>query len=162
MMALSGTLPLFQVLVLRGLGTAPVTAVLARGAGAFRYRLTAADLRIIALRSAAGVGAAWLFVTAPFHMPLADATAILQSLPLALTLAGVRVPGGRVGWRRWLAVVAGFAGVRPIVRPGSGGSPAGRWPRWPRSPAWSCGIGRRDGCRRRSLRLRWRWRLPWR
>jgi S-adenosylmethionine uptake transporter len=121
MKALSGTLPLFQALFLRGVGATLVLAALAWRAGAFRFRPRAADRRIILIRSAAEVGAAWLFVSALFHMPLANATAILQSLPLALTLAGALLLGERVGWRRWLAIVVGFAGVLMIVRPGSEG-----------------------------------------
>jgi drug/metabolite transporter (DMT)-like permease len=54
-------------------------------------------------------------------MPIANATAILQSVPLAVTLGAALFLGERVGWRRYLAIVAGFMGVLIIVRPGTEG-----------------------------------------
>ena len=54
-------------------------------------------------------------------MPIANASAILQSVPLAVTLAAALFFGEPVGWRRYLAIAIGFAGVLVIVRPGSDG-----------------------------------------
>ncbi len=54
-------------------------------------------------------------------MPLANATAILQSLPLCVTLAASIFLGHKVGWRRYSAILIGFAGVMIIVRPGTEG-----------------------------------------
>jgi drug/metabolite transporter (DMT)-like permease len=54
-------------------------------------------------------------------MPIANATAILLVMPLAVTLAGAVVLGERVGWRRYSAIVVGFVGVLIIVRPGGEG-----------------------------------------
>ena len=54
-------------------------------------------------------------------MPIANASAILQSLPLAVTLAAALFLGERVGWLRYLAIGIGFVGVLIIVRPGSDG-----------------------------------------
>jgi drug/metabolite transporter (DMT)-like permease len=51
-------------------------------------------------------------------LPLANTAAIFQALPLAVTLGAVLVFGEPVGWRRWLAITAGFVGVLIIVRPG--------------------------------------------
>ena len=51
-------------------------------------------------------------------MPIANASAILQSLPLAVTLAAALFLGEPVGWRRYLAIGVGFVGVLIIVRPG--------------------------------------------
>ena len=42
--------------------------------------------------------------------------------PLMTTALSVPMLGERVGWRRWLAVVAGFFGVLLILRPGGSGS----------------------------------------
>jgi drug/metabolite transporter (DMT)-like permease len=52
------------------------------------------------------------------NLPLANTTAILQVLPLAITLGAALTFGEPVGWRRWLAIAAGFIGVLIIVRPG--------------------------------------------
>ncbi|MGB8816425.1 MAG: DMT family transporter [Rhizobiaceae bacterium] len=61
------------------------------------------------------------FLTGLAHMPIGNASAILQALPLAVTMAAALVLGEPVGWRRWAAIIAGFIGVMIIVRPGAEG-----------------------------------------
>ena len=51
-------------------------------------------------------------------MPLANVTAILQALPLAVTMAAALLFAEPVGWRRWSAILVGFFGVLIVVRPG--------------------------------------------
>jgi S-adenosylmethionine uptake transporter len=58
------------------------------------------------------------FLTALKHMPLANVTAILQALPLAITMAAALFLAEPVGWRRWSAILVGFVGVLIVVRPG--------------------------------------------
>lgn len=53
-------------------------------------------------------------------LPLAEIEAIRFSGPLMITLLSVLILGEKVGIRRWLALLVGFAGVLLIVRPGSG------------------------------------------
>ena len=53
------------------------------------------------------------------NSPLAEATAIAFAAPLFVTALSVFVLKERVDSRRWLAVLAGFAGVLIIVRPGT-------------------------------------------
>ena len=55
------------------------------------------------------------------HLPLANTSAIFQALPLAITLGAALVFREPVGWRRWLAIAAGFIGMLIIVRPGIAG-----------------------------------------
>ena len=50
---------------------------------------------------------------------MAEATAIAFAAPLFVTALSVFVLKERVDSRRWLAVLAGFAGVLIIVRPGT-------------------------------------------
>jgi drug/metabolite transporter (DMT)-like permease len=59
-----------------------------------------------------------IFVLAFLYMPLADVHAIAAASPLIVVALSVPMLGERVGPRRWLAVLAGFAGVLLIVRPG--------------------------------------------
>ncbi|MBC7156113.1 MAG: DMT family transporter [Rhodobacteraceae bacterium] len=118
---LSGDLPLMQVLTLRGLGTLVAFLALALWRGALRARPDRRDWGLIGLRTLAEVGAAWLFLSALFNMPLANATAILQALPLVVTLAGALVFREPLGWRRLSAIAVGFGGVLLIVRPGAEG-----------------------------------------
>lgn len=66
------------------------------------------------------IGSTFCFLTALVHMPIADAIAIGQSTPIAVTAAAAVFLGEPVGWRRWLAALAGFIGVLFIIRPGTG------------------------------------------
>ena len=61
------------------------------------------------------------FLTALFNMPLANVIALLQLLPLTVTLAGAVLLREAVGWRRMVAILIGFCGMVLIVRPGSSG-----------------------------------------
>jgi drug/metabolite transporter (DMT)-like permease len=117
----AGDLALFQAIFIRGIFATLLTGVLAARMGAFRRWPGRRDGRIIGLRTLAEVGSTFFFLSALFHMPLADATAILQSLPLAVTLGAAVFLGEPVGWRRYLAILVGFAGVVIIVRPGAAG-----------------------------------------
>ncbi len=52
------------------------------------------------------------------HLPMAEAFALIFLMPIFVTLLSVLVLKEQVGWRRWLAVLAGFAGVLVVLRPG--------------------------------------------
>lgn len=119
--AVSGEVPLFQLLFLRGILTTVFTGVLAWRLGAFRGRIPAQDRWLVMLRLVAEIGAAYFFLTALFNMPLANVTSILQSLPLVVTLTAALLFKEPLGWRRMTAILIGFAGVLLIVRPGSEG-----------------------------------------
>lgn len=121
MKAVSPVLSLPQALLMRGALTTVLILGLAVALGQWRWRMTRADGWRVLLRAAAEVATAWFFITALFHMPLANATAILQSLPLAVTLAGAVFLGESVGWRRMSAIGVGFIGVLMIVQPGAEG-----------------------------------------
>ena len=54
------------------------------------------------------------------NMPLVDALTLGFTAPLMVTALSVPFLGEHVGWRRWIAVSAGFIGVLIILRPGSG------------------------------------------
>jgi drug/metabolite transporter (DMT)-like permease len=51
-------------------------------------------------------------------LPFAEAYAIFFGTPMLVTALSVPLLGEKVGWRRWLAVVIGFAGVMIVLRPG--------------------------------------------
>ena len=117
----AGDLNLFQVVFLRGAIATVLLGVLAWWYGGFRARIARADAGLMALRVTGEIGATMCFLTALFNMPVANATAIILSLPLAVTLAASLVLGEQVGWRRYLAISVGFLGVLVIVRPGTDG-----------------------------------------
>lgn len=122
MKSLAGDVPLFQAIFVRGLFATMLVGGLALARGVARPSVLArADRKVALLRAAAEIGATTCFLTALFNMPIADATAILQSTPLALTLVAAVVLKEDVGWRRWSAVAVGFVGVLMIVQPGGEG-----------------------------------------
>lgn len=59
-----------------------------------------------------------MFVLAFRYLPLAETHAIAACSPLIVVALSVPLLGEKVGLRRWLAVLAGFAGVLVIIRPG--------------------------------------------
>ena len=69
------------------------------------------------LRATTVIGSSFFFVTGLRHLPLADTTALAFAGPLFVTALAPVLLGERVGWRRWAAVLVGFAGVLVIARP---------------------------------------------
>lgn len=119
MKSVTTEVPLFQVIFLRGLIAISGLVVIGLVTGAFRQRLVGGDWRLIGLRSLAEVLATLTFLTALLHMELANLSAIMQALPLAVTLGAALIFGDRIGWRRMTAILVGFAGVMVIIRPGT-------------------------------------------
>ncbi|SLN68953.1 EamA-like transporter family protein [Roseovarius litorisediminis] len=119
MKALAGEIPLFQLLFLRGVLTTIFIGIAAWRMGVLRARISRRDWGLIGLRMIAEIGAAYFFLTALFNMPLANVTAILQALPLTITLTAALLFRESIGWRRMSAILIGFVGVMLIVRPGA-------------------------------------------
>ena len=61
-----------------------------------------------------------VFATGLRYLGLADMHATFATFPLMATAMAPFMLGERVGWRRWSAVVVGFAGALIIIRPGMG------------------------------------------
>jgi drug/metabolite transporter (DMT)-like permease len=121
MKALSDEVPLFQAIFLRGIVTCVFLFFMAWRTGAFKIRMSRRDLNLVLVRSIAEVIASFLFISALFNMPIANVTAILQALPLTVTLASAFVFRETIGWKRMTAILVGFCGVLLIVRPGAEG-----------------------------------------
>lgn len=119
--SVSGTVPLFQAILIRGVVATLLIAGIAWATGQLRLPASRQDRRLVALRCLGETGGTLGFLTALFHMPIANAAAILQSVPLVITLAAALVFGEAVGWRRYVAIAIGFCGVLIIVRPGAEG-----------------------------------------
>ena len=111
----------FQAIFLRGLVSLPPLLVLALMTKTLLQKYSAKNQRLMIIRILAEIGTTVTFLTALKHMPLANVTAILQSLPLAITMAAAIFLGEPVGWRRWSAICLGFTGVLIIIRPGLAG-----------------------------------------
>lgn len=116
----SESLPTGQIIFLRGLATTTLILLLMLAVGELR-RLAGAARPAVGWRAVGEVGSTVLYLTALFHIPIANATAILQAMPIIITVAAALFLGETVRWRRWLAVVVGFFGMLMIVRPGGEG-----------------------------------------
>lgn len=117
MKALGDAVPLMQAISLRGLGASVLVLALTWGMGQLVWHLPRREWLLLFIRSMAEIVGAWTFLTALNNMPIADVSAILQALPLTITLAGALILGETVGWRRMVAILIGFGGVVLIVRP---------------------------------------------
>jgi len=106
-----------QILIVRSIIAAPFLILLGLHQGAFR-NLPQVPERFIALRVIGELGAAALYLSALARMDIANATAIIQTVPLAATAAAALLMGERVGVRRWSAIAVGFLAVLLIIRPG--------------------------------------------
>lgn len=109
-----------QIMAVRGAMAVVLLFAIAAAGGMLRSVGTA--LRgVVLVRALADVAGTITFITALAALPLANATAILQALPIAVTLAAVVFLGERPGWRRWTAIAVGLVGVLVIIRPGTDG-----------------------------------------
>ena len=114
---LSETMNMGQVMALRGMFATLFVSLLAWHQGALR-NLGQVLQPLVVLRVTGEVLATISFLVALAQLPIANVSAVLQALPLAVTMGAALLYGETVGWRRWLAITAGFIGVAIIVRPG--------------------------------------------
>lgn len=121
MKSLLAELPLFQTMFLRGCATTGLLIVLVYFLSALPSGLGLKDRWLLIARTVMEVASTWFFLSALSHMPLANVSAILQALPLAVTLASAVFLSEPIGWRRLGAITIGFCGVLLIVRPGTEG-----------------------------------------
>lgn len=118
MKLLFSEIALFQAIFLRSLITVLPILVMTWITKVAIRNLSYLNKRLLLARVSAEICATIAFLLALKHMPLANVTAILQALPLAITMAAALFLSEPVGWRRWIAILLGFTGVLIIVRPG--------------------------------------------
>jgi drug/metabolite transporter (DMT)-like permease len=109
------TLPVSQVLAIRGLIAASIILTLLSMNGGMRHFRALAQRRVLQ-RTLFETGMILCYVTALSMAPFANVFSVLQSAPIIVT-AFVAFRGESVGLSRWSAVLAGFVGVALIVRP---------------------------------------------
>jgi drug/metabolite transporter (DMT)-like permease len=114
-----------QMPILQVVGVRCVTAFLV--ALVFSNPITRPDLlktgrpRLQLLRASMLLGSTVFNFMAFRYLQLDEAMAILFSTPFLIAILAGPVLGEWVGWRRWTAILVGFAGVLVVVRPGMGG-----------------------------------------
>ena len=115
------TISVEQGIFMRGLVSVPLLALIAYLRKSLFVRIDWRNWRVILTRAFAELAATMAFLTALSNMPLANITAILQALPLTVTMFAAIFFGEQVGWRRWSAILAGFIGLLIIIRPSGDG-----------------------------------------
>ncbi|MBZ0262403.1 MAG: DMT family transporter [Hyphomicrobiales bacterium] len=115
--AMSGTYPVYETMLIRGLTSLPILGVWLAYTHGLRTLLTPLWLRIL-IRALILCTAYLAFILAIAAMPIANMVAIYFTMPFFV--AGLAGPflGERVPYYRWIAIVTGFAGVIVMVRPG--------------------------------------------
>ncbi|WP_255720024.1 DMT family transporter [Oryzibacter oryziterrae] len=113
-------MPIGQVLVLRALVTTAVVTYMVWRVGELG-RVHKHLSRYVASRSIAEGIAGVIFLVSLTHLPIANASAVSQGAPLAVTAASAIFLHEKVGWHRWMSIAVGFVGIMVIVRPGTAG-----------------------------------------
>jgi len=118
--AVSVRVPVGQVALLLGIGGTLIFWLVARSRGVPLF--VSSGLKGAALvRNLTEVGAGTGMIVSLALVPLSVVAAIMQAMPLTVTLGAALFLGEAVGWRRWSAIGVGFIGVLMILKPGSGG-----------------------------------------
>nr|XP_061812197.1 S-adenosylmethionine uptake transporter-like [Nerophis lumbriciformis] len=93
--------------------------LIAKPMGGLR-QLTSKRWRWHVMRALMACGAMFGFFNALSHIPLVSVLTIAFTAPLMVTAMSAWFLREPIGWRRWLAVLIGFAGVLIVLRPGTG------------------------------------------
>ena len=115
--AVSIDLPVGQILALGGVLGGGAFALMTRAQG---HAVITREFLLwpVILRNISEIVGTICYVTALSLIDLSTASAIIQATPLAVTLGAVLLLRETVHWRRWTAILVGFAGVLIILRPG--------------------------------------------
>lgn len=130
---LSASLPVGQVVLIRGLFAVTFLVLVGRGrsfradGGSAGRIWTRRAIGLVLLRGALEGIATLAYIVALFHLPLANAASINMAAPLFLTLIAatwLKTPVRPLGW---LATMTGFAGVLLIIQPSADSFNAWGW-----------------------------------
>jgi len=114
--ALGSTYDAFQLMLFRSaIAMAPVAVIIWRSGGMKSVRPNRPWMQAARIVVAFGSTLGFFYVFP--RMPLVDAYAISFAAPLFMVALSVPLLGEPVGWRRWTAVVVGFAGVLIMLDP---------------------------------------------
>ena len=116
--AVGARLPVGEVIFLRSLSATLVLLPFVIGIAPLTMLRDSYSLPML-IRNIGEVAGSLLFVTSLVRIPIANATAIMQTTPLMITATAALFLGEPVGWRRWTATIVGFFGALLIIRPTS-------------------------------------------
>ncbi len=113
-------LPVGEIIFVSGVFGVPVFAFMAWRQGHRIWTREALHPAVLARGLGEMIGT-YAYITALATVPLSTVSAVLQAMPLAVTMAAAIFMQEKVGWRRWSAIAVGFAGVLLVIRPGLDG-----------------------------------------
>ena len=142
------SLPLGQVICLIGVVSSLFLLIVCGQQGILK-NVPMIFTRMVLLRSLFDTMGSFMFVSALMHMPLANLSSVMQSVPLVVVAVGVIFLGEKAGLSRIAAVIAGFVGVLLIVKPQCRKSlPFTNFLRLARSSSWPSAISSPNAFRR--------------
>ncbi len=112
--------PLGQIILISGVLGAPVFMAMAWRSGQGIFVKDALQPAVLMRNIGEMIGTA-SFVAALATVPLGTVAAVLQAMPLAVTMGAALIYGEKVGLRRWTAIAVGFLGVMLVIQPGADG-----------------------------------------
>jgi drug/metabolite transporter (DMT)-like permease len=116
----SATLPGPQLIFIRGLMATTLVLIMAQAMGHLKNWRLMLNKRLW-IRGSLDAAASLAYLTAVFHLPLANATAINLSSPLFITAFAIVFLKEQVALQRGLLILLGFTGVLLVVQPSSEG-----------------------------------------
>lgn len=117
MVKLVGTsLPVGEIIALRGIMAVLFIAAICASQNVLSSIAQLRNKNVL-MRASLDLVATILFISALMQMQIANLTAVMQAVPLAVALLSVLFLGEKVGWRRSSAIMLGFIGVLLIVKP---------------------------------------------
>jgi drug/metabolite transporter (DMT)-like permease len=96
----------------------PLAIIVALRGGPSSLRIVSP--RNLAIRALFGTGSTFLIVASLSRLPMGEVLTLVFITPILVTAMAPFLLGERVGWHRWFAVFAGFAGVVIMLRPDGG------------------------------------------
>ncbi len=118
MKSLVSTLPVTQILGLRGFFALFVVLLLAPAVGGFG-RLRARRTRDVMLCSGLLVLNIFIFPFSLPYLPLADAIILAYTSPIWVAALAPLLIHETTNWQQWMAVLIGFCGACLVIKPGS-------------------------------------------
>jgi drug/metabolite transporter (DMT)-like permease len=122
----SATLPGPQLIFIRGLMATTLVLIMAQAMGHLKNWRLMLNKRLW-VRGSLDAAASLAYLTAVFHLPLANATAINLSSPLFITAFAIVFLKELVALQRGLLILLGFTGVLLVVQPSSEGFNVYAW-----------------------------------
>ena len=117
---LSVSLPAWQIVCIRFFFFSLFAVAWATRSIGLRAAFRTGNLPLQLIRGILIVSEIALFAFTIAYLGLAEMHAIFACFPLIITALSGPMLKERVGWRRWLAVLAGFIGTLIILKPGTG------------------------------------------